>query len=204
MKTPLLLLATATLALAAAAPAHADENSNWVFRFGAHVVNPTSDNGHLAGMKASIDSDTKPTFSLEYMATPSWGVEVLAALPFKHEVKLDGQKAANTKQLPPVIGVNYHFLPEAKVSPFLGVGVNYTRFFDTHGTGLLQGAKVKIDSSWGAAAHAGVDVKLAPRWLLTADLRWIDIRSDVHVNGSNVGRAKVDPMVYGLSIGYQF
>lgn len=204
MKAPLLLLATATLALAAITPAQAGENGDWVLRFGAHVVNPTSDNGHLAGMKASIDSDTKPTVSLEYMATPSWGVEVLAALPFKHEVKLDGQKAASTKQLPPVIGVNYHFLPDAKVSPFLGVGVNYTRFFDAHGEGLLQGAKVKIDSSWGAAAHAGVDVQLAPRWRLTADLRWIDIRSDVHVNGANVGRAKVDPLVYGLSFGYRF
>lgn len=155
-------------------------------------------------MQASIDSDTKPTASIEYLITPNWGVEALAALPFQHEVKLDGQKAASTKQLPPVIGVNYHFLPDATVSPFLGAGVNYTYFFDTKGKGLLQGDHVSVDNSWGAAAHAGVDVKLSSRWLLTADVRWINIKGDVHVDGVDVGTAKINPWVYGLSFGYRF
>lgn len=203
MKAALPLLIAAALATASVSTARADDG-NWVVRFGAHVVDPASDNGHLAGMKASIGSSTRPTGSIEYLFTPNWGVEALAALPFEHEVKLDGRKAARTKQLPPVIGVNYHFLPDAQVSPFVGVGLNYTDFFDTKGRGLLQGAHVKIDDSWGAAAHAGVDVRLSPRWLLTADVRWIDIRGDVHVDGANVGTAKVDPWVYGLSFGYRF
>lgn len=203
MKAALPLLIAAALAAASVSTARADDG-NWVVRFGAHVVDPASDNGHLAGMKASIGSSTRPTGSIEYLFTPNWGVEALAALPFEHEVKLDGQKAARTKQLPPVIGVNYHFMPDAQVSPFVGAGLNYTDFFDTKGRGLLQGAQVKIDDSWGAAAHAGVDVRLSPRWLFTADVRWIDIRGDVHVNGANAGTAKVDPWVYGLSFGYRF
>lgn len=196
------LLAAAGLAVLPAA--HATDDDAWVLRFGAHVVNPKSDNGHLAGMKASVDSDVKPSISLEYMITPNWGVDVLGALPFKHEVKLNGQKAATTKQLPPTLGVNYHFLPDATVSPFVGAGVNYTRFFDTKGRDLLDGAHVKIDNSWGAAAHAGIDVKLAPQWIFTADVRWVDIESDVRVNGAKVGKAKIDPWVYGVSFGYRF
>lgn len=203
MKAAFPLLIAATLAIGAVSTAHADDN-DWVVRFGAHVVNPQSDNGHLAGMQASIDSSTRPTASIEYLITPNWGVEALAAVPFEHEVKLDGQKAASTKQLPPVIGVNYHFLPDAKVSPFVGAGINYTYFFDSKGKGPLQGDRVGIDNSWGAAAHAGVDIALSPRWLLTADVRWIDIKGDVHVDGSTVGAAKVDPWVYGLSFGYRF
>lgn len=204
MKTLLPLLLGSLLAIGPATAAHADGNDNWVVRFGAHVVDPQSDNGHLAGMKTSIDNDAKPTGSIEYLLTPNWGVEALAALPFRHELKLDGQRAATTKQLPPVIGVNYHFLPDAEVSPFVGLGVNYTYFFDTKGRGLLQGAQVSADDSWGAAAHAGVDVKLSRNWLFTADLRWIDIRSDIHVDGAAVGTAKVNPWVYGLSLGYRF
>ena len=203
MKAALPLLIAAILAAASVSTAHADDG-NWVVRFGAHVVDPASGNGHLAGMTASIGSSTRPTGSIEYLATPHWGIEALAALPFEHEVELDGQKAACTRQLPPVIGVNYHFLPDAEVSPFVGAGINYTYFFDTKGKGLLQGDRVSIDNSWGAAAHAGVDIALSPRWLLTADVRWIDIRGDVHVDGTNVGRAKVDPWVYGLSFGYRF
>ncbi len=203
MKPTVPLLMAATLAIGGTSLAHAAE-SPWLFRFGAHVVQPRSDNGQLAGMKARIDSDTRPTASLEYLVTPGWGVEVLAALPFRHEIKLDGQRAASTKQLPPVLGLNYHFLPDAKVSPFVGAGVNYTRFFSTHGQGLLQGASVKIDSSWGAAAHAGLDMQLSPRWLVTADVRWINIEGEVKVDGARVGKAKVDPWVYGLSMGYRF
>lgn len=204
MKNALPLLLAASLAIGPMAAAHAEDNGNWVVRFGAHVVDPQSDNGRLAGMQAKVGSDTKPTASVEYLFTPNWGVEVLAALPFSHTVKLDGQRAATTKQLPPVFGVNYHFAPDAKVSPFVGLGLNYTYFFDTKGRGLLQGARVAADNSWGAAAHAGVDVKLSPAWLLTADLRWIDIRSDIHVNGAYAGTAKINPMVYGVSLGYRF
>ena len=202
MKIRPALFAVTLLAATVALPAQAADDV-WVARVGAHVVNPDSDNGQLAGAKASISSDTRPTVSLEYLWTPSWGVELLAAVPFKHDVKLGGERIASTRQLPPTLGVNYHFLPEARVSPFLGAGINYTRFFDTHGEGPLKGARVKIDNSWGAAAHAGLDVRLSQRWLVTADLRWMHIAGDVHVNGSNVGHAKVNPFVYGLSFGYR-
>lgn len=204
MKALLPALLAGALVAGIAPLAHADDANTWVVHVGAHVVDPKSDNGRLAGMRASIDSDTRPTISVEYFFTPSWSIEALGALPFKHTIRLDGQKAATTRQLPPVIGVNYHFLPDAVVSPFIGAGLNYTRFFDTKGRGLLQGTHVKIDDSWGPAAHAGVDVRIAPNWLFTADVRWIDIGGDVHVNGANVGKAKVDPWVYGVSIGYRF
>ncbi|MFC5527174.1 OmpW family protein [Rhodanobacter ginsengisoli] len=203
MKPLLPALMAAVLAAGAVSNAHASDDP-WVLRFGAHVVNPKSDNGQLAGMKASIASDTRPTVSLEYLITPSWGVELLAAVPFKHDIRLDGTTAASTRQLPPTLGVNYHFMPDAKVSPFVGAGLNYTYFFSTKGQGPLQGTRVKIDNSWGAAAHAGIDVQLSPQWLLTADVRWISISGDVHVNGTKVGTAKVDPLVYGLSFGYRF
>ena len=195
------------IALIAAAPvAHATEAGNWEVKFGLHAVDPKSDNGTLAGgaLKTAVDSSVRPSVSLEYRVTPNLGVEVLGALPFQHEVKLNGMEAARTKDLPPAVGVNYHFLPDAAVSPFLGAGINYTHFFGTTGRGLLQGANVHIGNSWGVAAHAGLDVRLSPRWLLTGDVRWINMEPDVRVNGSKVGTAKVDPLVYGISAGYRF
>lgn len=203
-----LLPLSLALALTLAPLAHAaDTNTgddNWVFRFGGHVVAPKADNGHLAGMKSTISNSVRPTASIEYMLTPEIGIDALAAIPFQHDVRLDGQKAATTKELPPTFGINYHFLAGQEISPFVGAGFNYTRFFSTKGTGILQGANVKIDNSWGAAAHAGVDFNLSPKWLITADVRWIEIRGDVHVNGTKVGSASVDPWVYGLSVGYRF
>ncbi len=131
-------------------------------------------------------------------------MDLLVAAPFSHSIRLNGTNVATTKQLPPVLGVNYHFMPDSDISPFIGVGVNYTRFFNTDSTGPLEGTKVRIDSSWGAAAHAGVDFRLNKQWIVTADVRWIDLASDVHVNGVKVGRATINPLAYGLSFGYTF
>lgn len=205
MKVLLPLVIAAALGTVAAPAAHADSNDNWVVRFGAHAVDPKSNTGNLAGARSTTSTSVRPTGSIEYMITPNLGVDLLAAWPFQHDVKLSGVgKVAQTKQLPPTLGINYHFLPDSQVSPFVGVGVNYTNFFDTKGTGALKGASVSIDNSWGVAAHAGIDVKLSPKWIFTADLRWVDIESDVHVNGTKVGTAKIDPIVYGVSLGYRF
>ncbi|WP_266184191.1 OmpW/AlkL family protein [Dyella humicola] len=205
MKALLPLFIATALGAVAAPAAHADTNDNWVVRFGAHVVDPKSNNGTLAGARASVDSSVRPSASLEYMITPNLGVDVLAAWPFEHDVRLSGLgKVAQTKQLPPTVGLNYHFMPNNTWSPFLGLGVNYTNFFDTKGAGALQGSSVSIANSWGVAAHAGIDVTINPKWIVTADLRWINIKSDVKVGGTKVGTATINPMVYGISLGYRF
>jgi outer membrane protein len=205
MKALLPLFIAAALVAVAPPAAHADTNDNWVVRFGAHVVDPKSNNGTLAGARATVDSSVRPSASLEYMITPNLGVDLLAAWPFEHDVKLSGLgKVAQTKQLPPTVGLNYHFMPNNSWSPFLGLGLNYTNFFDTKGAGALNGASVSIENSWGVAAHAGVDFNINPKWLITADVRWINIKSDVKVAGAKVGTATINPFVYGLSVGYRF
>jgi outer membrane protein len=205
MKALLPLFIAAALGAVAAPAAHADTNDNWVVRFGAHVVDPKGNNGTLAGMKATVDSSVRPSASLEYMITPNLGVDVLAAWPFEHDVKLSGLgKVAQTKQLPPTVGLNYHFMPQNSWSPFLGLGLNYTNFFDTKAAGALQGNSVSIANSWGVAAHAGIDFNINPKWLITADVRWINIKSDVKLNGAKIGTATINPMVYGISAGYRF
>lgn len=192
--------------LACAGTTHAAERGDWVVKFGAHAVSPKSDNGRLAGgtLKADVGDDVRPTISLEYFLTPNWGIEVLGALPFEHEVKLDGAHAADVKHLPPTVSVQYHFVPGRQFSPFVGVGVNYTRFFGIQERGPLAGARLDLSDSWGAAVHAGVDVNFDERWLLTLDLRWIGIETDAKVNGAKVGTVKIDPLVYGLAVGYRF
>lgn len=204
MKVLLPLALAAAFGAVAAPAAHADDN-NWVVRFGVHAVAPKDNPGSLAGAQSSISSSTRPTGSLEYMFTPNWGLDVLAAWPFQHDVKLAGLgKVAQTKELPPTLGINYHFMPDSAWSPFVGVGVNYTNFFDTKGAGALDGASVSIANSWGMAARVGFDMRITDRWLATADVRWINIASDVKVNGTKVGKATINPLAFGLSLGYRF
>lgn len=205
MKALLPLALAATLGALAIPAAHAEGNDSWVVRIGGAVVAPKSNNGTLAGARADVTSSTRPTIDLEYMITPNWGVDVLGASPFLHDVSLAGLgTVARTKELPPTFGINYHFMPNQAWSPFLGLGVNYTNFFGTHATGALYGNSVSIANSWGPAVRAGFDMKISEKWLATVDVRWAYIESDVKLNNTKIGTAKIDPIVFGASVGYRF
>ena len=200
------ILPLALALLAGASAAHASDAGGWELRFGVHAVDPASDNGRLAGgaLAADVDAAFSPSISLEYRINPNLGIEVLGALPFKHDVELNGTKAATVKHLPPTVSLQWHFLPQGKVDPFVGLGLNYTRFFSIDETGPLEGTRLDLGDSWGLAAHAGVAFALQERWSLSLDLRWIDIESKARVDGVKVGTVDIDPLVYGVALGYRF
>lgn len=199
-------IVAATVLSCTAIRAHAEDTDPWVLRVGIHNVDPKSNNGKLAGgaLKTDVGSDAKPTIAIEYMLSREWGIDVLAAVPFEHDINLNGARSGSTKQLPPTVSVQYHFNSVGQISPFVGLGLNYTLFFSEHTTGPLAGTRLSLGDSFGPAVHAGIDFRLNPRWLLTIDARWIKIGSDVKVNGAKVGSVDIDPFVYGVAIGYRF
>jgi outer membrane protein len=177
----------------------AAEAGSFAVKFGAHVVDPKSDNGSLAGgaLDVTIDDDIQPTVMIEYYVTQHLGIELIAAAPFQHDVQLNGTQAATFKHLPPTVSVQYHF-GDGRVSPYLGAGLNYTLVFDEETTGPLAGTNLSLSNSMGLAAHVGVDVRLSEKWDIGLDARWLDIDSDASVNGAEVGTVNVDPIAYGL------
>lgn len=198
-------LALSALALAWCAPALAQDKGDWAVSVGAHVVSPRSDNGDVlnGALKVDVGNDWKPTITAEYFISPYIGIEVLAAVPFEHDISLNGTRAASTKHLPPTVSLQYHGTGK-KVSPFIGLGVNYTTFFSTDTTGPLSGAELDLAGSWGLAAHAGLDFKIKDGQALRIDARWIDIDTDVSVNGIDVGTVHIDPLVYGVAYVWTF
>lgn len=207
MQKPLLACAIAIALGAAAAPALAQSQGDWTLGVGVHAVDPSSDNGRLAGgtLKVDVDTDVKPTITFEYFVRDNLGVEVLAAWPFEHDVSIAGMgNVGSTKQLPPTVSLQYHFNGKGKVSPFVGAGINYTTFFSEDTRGALDGAKLKLDDSWGLAAHAGIDFAVGERSAIRLDARWIDIDTDVTLNGADIGTVNIDPIVYGAAYVMKF
>lgn len=205
MKSKLTTALLCALAVGAVV-AHADESDHWVVKVGVHNVDPKSDNGSLGNgaLKTDVGSNVRPTITAEYLFDANWGIEALAALPFEHDVKLNGVQSATTKHLPPTVSVQYHFDSTGSISPFVGVGLNYTGFFSEHTTGPLTGTKLSLSNTWGAAVHGGVDFRIDDRWLFTLDARWIGIEPVASVNGVKVGTVHIDPFVYGVAVGYRF
>lgn len=206
--SPSLLAATLATALSLAAPtAMAQSKGDWTVSAGVHQVAPKSNNGALAGgtLKVDVDSDIKPTITGEYFIADNLGIELLAALPFKHDINIAGLgRVGSTKHLPPVVTLQYHFNSQGKVSPFLGAGINYTTFFSESTGGALAGSKLKLQDSWGLAAHAGVDFAVSENGALRVDLRWMDIDSKVKLDGEKLGTVNIDPLAYGVSYVFAF
>ena len=197
MKTlALALLASAALG----APAFAQSAGEMTLGLGLGFVNPKSDNGTVAGGATVIDSNARPTVTFEYFIRDNLGLELLAALPFKHDINVGGAKAGVTKHLPPTLSLNYHFPTGGAITPFVGLGVNYTVFFEDRS----PLGDLKIDNSWGLAAHLGMDYAISDKGAVRMDLRYIDIDSDVKLNGAKVGRVEVDPLVAGVSYVMKF
>ena len=205
--SPLILAGLAAALSLAAAPAMAQSKGDWTVSAGVHQVAPKSNNGWLANgtLKVDVDNDVKPTITGEYFIADNLGIEVLAALPFKHDININGLgRVGSTKQLPPVVTLQYHFNSKGKVSPFIGAGVNYTTFFSEDTTGALEGTRLKLDDSWGLAAHAGLDFKVSERSAVRVDVRWADIDTKVEVDGAKLGTANIDPLVYGVAYVLKF
>ncbi|MEX0365255.1 MAG: OmpW family protein [Ruegeria sp.] len=194
-----LVLTTALTALAA--PVAAQSQGDWTVGVGLGYLDPKSDNSTLAGAAASIDDDTRPIFTLEYFIRDNIGIELLAATPFEHDVTLAGLgNAGSVKHLPPTLSVNYHFATQSAWKPYVGLGLNYTTFFDEQSPlGNLE-----ADDSFGVSVQAGLDYQITDRGALRLNVRWFDIESDVTLNGAPIGTADIDPVLVGFSYVHSF
>ena len=125
------------------------------------------------------------------------------------------------EHLPPTFSVQYHFSPDAKFQPFVGLGLNYTTFLsedlDSFWVDLVPGEQLGIidyslDDSFGLAAQVGADWMLNEQWLVNFDVRWINIESDLTVTidvgegpeSGELGTVEIDPWVFAINLGYRF
>ena len=192
--------------LVVAPPTFAQDAGSWTFGFGVHNVDPKSDNGSVAGNTLDVraGSSTRPTVTAEYFFKDNWGVEAIAAWPFEHDISIDGVgKVGSTKHLPPTISLQYHF-GKGKVRPFVGAGINYTAFFSEKTSGALAGSDLDLGNSWGLAGHVGLDFAVSDTASIRVDARWIDIDTDVSLDGADIGTVNIDPLVYGAAYVVKF
>lgn len=204
------LIAAAALACAAAAPAFAGD---FMVRARALQLDPANDG---LGVGAAVQVNSKVIWEIDasYFVTPNIALELIATTPQKHRLYLGAQTGANDigtlRHLPPTLTVQYHFAPSnPTVRPYIGAGVNYTHFSAvnldaTNATGGLVG-KLDVDRhSWGTAIQFGADFPVTQNVSVNVDFKKIDIRTRVYSGTTNLGTVKVDPVVFGVGVGYRF
>ncbi|WP_313083284.1 OmpW family outer membrane protein, partial [Atlantibacter sp.] len=141
------------------APAH--EAGEFFMRAGTATVRPTEGSQDVLGMGGfNVSNNTQLGLTFTWMATDNIGVELLAATPFRHKVGLGATgDLATVHQLPPTLMAQWYFGDAtSKARPYVGVGVNYTTFFDEkfNDTGKdAQLTDLSVKDSWGAAGQVG-------------------------------------------------
>ena len=189
-------IALALIATFAAGAAVAQEGP-WMVR--ARAVHLNSANGDSTGLGLSVNNKTIPEVDFTYFVDKNVALELILTVPQKHTVYSNGAVLGSLKHLPPTLTVQYHFDAGA-AKPYLGAGVNYTRF-----SSVNLPAGVTIDrNSFGLALQAGVDFPIAKNTYLNVDVKKVFIRTDVAAGGAKIGTFKVDPVLFGVGIGWRF
>lgn len=157
-----------------------------------------------------------------YRFTPNWSVERALGIPTEHSgygtdfIEPFGQ-ISTVKQVAPTFFVNYHFVVViAGFSPFVGLGINYTRFTGAESTAAgnaATGGPTSIDLSdpWGLAGHVGLAYQIDRNWSVVGTLAFANVESDLTATtptntGNLVRTTTIDfrPIVYTHSVGYSF
>ena len=199
------VLATLALTMTLGAGSAMAQETPWLVRLRAVHLDPADKSDPIGGVGASdrltVSGKTIPEFDVSYFFTPNLAAELVLTYPQKHDVSLDGAKIGTFKHLPPSLLLQYHFVLDAPVKPYIGAGVNYTTISKVN---LLGGAASLEHDSVGLALQAGLDYAIDKKWSLNFDVKKAQIRSDVYIGGAKASRVKVDPLMLGVGVGYSF
>ncbi len=213
----ILMSAVTSLMLTVPTVVLANQTGDITVRGGVSFVVPDSSkstvflNGVDSGLTLTVDDNTQISGTFAYFLNSNWAIEAIVATPFTHDVALEGGNVAEITHLPPIISALYYFDTSSSFQPYVGVGINYTFFWDEkfNSAGQASGfSNLSLNSSVGLAVQVGVDYYFNDAWFVNATLRYADIETDVTFDVANGAKGSatidVDPTVYSLMIGYKF
>lgn len=121
-------------------------------------------------------------------------------------MRSDGDKIGTLKHLPPTLLAQYHFTNFGAFKPYVGAGINFTRFSNVKFNDAPTAAGANIDkNSWGGALQVGFDYALDKNWSINFDVKKVYIDTTVSVPALGYsGKFKVDPLLVGVGVGYRF
>ncbi|MDP1790897.1 MAG: OmpW family outer membrane protein, partial [Methylibium sp.] len=180
-------IALAATCLLSGAALHAEEGP-WMIRVRALLIDPDNKSDAIPSLAVpsnavEVDSRWVPELDISYFFNKSLAAELVLAYT-KLDVKVRDSAigafdAGSFYALPPSLLLQWHFLPEGSIRPYVGAGINYTHI-----------SRVKLavpgvlplyleSSSVGPALQAGVDFKLDGPWSLNFDIKKAWIESDI-------------------------
>jgi outer membrane protein len=180
-----------------------------VTRYDTHAkTNGISGIGVPAGADVNLSDENTIILVYERLIGTNFGAEIVMGIPPTIKASGAGSVAflgtvLETELWAPTLLFNYHFFePSATWRPYVGVGINYTKFKDVKS----NFGDVELGSSWGPAAQVGINYAITKDINAFASLAAVKVKSKVVASGSTVLTTKVDfrPTVYSVGVAYKF
>jgi outer membrane protein len=208
-----------------AQPVLIDDWSPWQLRVRALGVLPDSSGStvNVQGVTAfstpnaglSIGSSVVPELDISYFFSRNISAELILGVT-PHNItgtgSLNGLNVGKTWLLPPTLTFQYHFTSFGAFQPYIGVGANYTVFYDqSAGNVANNGVTVtglNVKNSAGAVAQVGFDYMINRHWGLNFDAKKIYLEPNYTATVNNTipvnGTAHIDPWLIGGGLTYRF
>ena len=227
-----LLAAAAIAAVFCAVPAFADDSGVYsnTFRLGSETVFYHTKADDISGPYVqpgvNIKADNLETLYAAYVRRLSSAFDLELALGYPPLAKVEGKGPATVGSVPyngqvvssarwlsPTLFVEYKFLSESSnLRPYIGVGVNYTTFYDRDTTaqgnaGFGGPTKLSLSASVGPAGTVGFTYRLPGHWHFDASYSIARVNSNLEANTAGVIRTthiEFGPQVLIIAGGYSF
>jgi outer membrane protein len=174
----------------------------------------------------NIDAKDVQTLYLAYVRslTTHFDVELTAGWPPLQKtvgrgpatlgsVPYNGQIIASARWLAPTLLLEYEFLaPDSKFRPYIGLGVNYTAFYDRDSTAAGDAAsggptRLSLTSSVGVAGTVGLSYRIAGNWKAYASYSASQVKTRLEAETAGVERTahiNFGPQALVVAVGYSF
>lgn len=164
----------------------------------------------------------KDTVGAEFSATYLWsdqiGVEFALGggqtdFPTADSAAARGELMSASVVMPSIV-MQFHPMPKAAIRPYIGLGVNYTLFYDEKpGAVLLNNSldskndlAVQAEGKFGIVGQVGVDIPINEKIFVNIEVKYIKSNTTLSVKNSkyNFIDADLDPIIFGIGLGFRF
>jgi outer membrane protein len=185
------------------------QQGNWLVGAKALLLDPDVSSTVSIGGEARANSDVVPMVDVRYFITHDISLETMWGYS-EHKLRAVGtalgdMSLGTTKILPFSLTAQYNPRANYQISPYVGVGLNYTLFVD----GFPGDAQdVKYDDGFGTVFNLGVDYFLDDHRFFNIDVKKIlistDVRVDAGIAGISHAAVDLDPLLVSFGFGWVF
>ncbi|MBI5921613.1 MAG: OmpW family protein [Betaproteobacteria bacterium] len=207
------MLVSVLAALGSGAALAQQTEGNWMVRVRAVEIEPVKDSNAIAALALPADAvyvheKLIPEVDFTYFFTKNIAAELVLTYPQELDVKVKGLgKVGKVDALPPTLSIQYHFTPDADFRPYVGAGINYTRFSSVSlpvVNAATNANSTLSKSSVGGSLQIGFDYKIAQNVFINVDIKKVYMDTDLKVGGTKVSTVTTDPVLVGIGVGMRF